>query len=90
MPSKVLIIGATGAIGKPITAQILAAKSKIERVAIITSNSTVTNKADEIKALKAKGVEVYVGDLGAEEDVKRAYKGESVMVVGVGMAAHRR
>ena len=75
MSAKILIIGATGVIGKPITGQILAAKSSFERIAILTSPNTVNNKADEINAMKGKGVDVFVGDLGSEDDVKRAYKG---------------
>jgi nucleoside-diphosphate-sugar epimerase len=77
MPPKVLIIGATGVIGKPITDQILAAKSSFERISILTSANTVNNKADEIKVLKEKGVDVFVGDLGVEEEVKAAYTGKS-------------
>jgi nucleoside-diphosphate-sugar epimerase len=75
MAPKILIIGATGVIGKPITEQILAAKSSFERIAILTSTSTINNKPDEIAALKEKGAEVFEGDLGVEADVKRAYEG---------------
>ena len=78
MAPKILIIGATGLIGKPITEQILAAKSSFERIAILTSTNTVSNKSDEIKALKEKGVNVFEGDLGVEADVKKAYDGMSV------------
>jgi nucleoside-diphosphate-sugar epimerase len=78
MLSNILIIGATGVIGKPITDQILSAKSTFGRIAILTSNNTANSKADEIKALKEQGVEVLVGDLGVEDDVKRAYDGESM------------
>jgi FlaA1/EpsC-like NDP-sugar epimerase len=75
MAPKVLIIGATGVIGKPITEQVIAAKSSFERIAILTSANTVETKVDEIKSLKDNGVEVFVGDLGVEADVKKAYEG---------------
>lgn len=75
MAPKVLIIGATGVIGKPITEQVIAAKSSFERIAILTSTNTVKAKVDEIKSLKDNGVEVFVGDLGVEADVKKAYEG---------------
>jgi saccharopine dehydrogenase-like NADP-dependent oxidoreductase len=78
MPSNILIIGATGVIGKPITHQIVSAKSTFGRIAILTSNNTANNKADEVRALKGQGVEVLVGDLQVEDDVKRAYEGESM------------
>ena len=73
---NILVIGVTGAIGKPIFNQILLARSSFERIALLTSQNTVDNKADEIKALKERGAEVLVGDLGNEGSVKKAYTGE--------------
>lgn len=75
MPENILIIGATGLIGTPITRAIVDAKSNFGRIAILTSNTTLTNKASEISSLKSSGVEVLTGDLTNEEDVKQAYKG---------------
>jgi len=72
---KVLIIGATGAIGTPITSQIVAAKSSFDKIAILTSRATVEGKKDVIQELEGEGVVVKVGDLGAEADVKTAYEG---------------
>lgn len=75
MAPMILIIGATGAIGKPITQEILAAKSHFERIAIVTSTNTLNNKKDEVKALTEQGVDVLVGDLTNEMEVKKAYEG---------------
>lgn len=75
MTPNILIIGATGVIGKPITTQIVAAKASLGRIAILTSQNTATTKADEIDALRKEGVEIFVGDLGVEGDVKKAYEG---------------
>jgi nucleoside-diphosphate-sugar epimerase len=75
MAPKILIIGATGTIGKPITHQIIAASSSFERIAILTSTNTLNNKKDELKALTAQGVDALVGDLGIEVEVKKAYEG---------------
>jgi FlaA1/EpsC-like NDP-sugar epimerase len=74
---NILVIGATGAIGKPIFNQILLAKSSFDRVALLTSQNTVSSKAAELEALKKRGAEVLVGDLSNEDDVKKAYKGTS-------------
>jgi len=74
MAPNILIIGATGAIGKPITAQIVATKSSFGRITILTSPKTVVAKAAEIEALKSQGVAVLVGDLTVEADVKNAYE----------------
>lgn len=75
MPSNILIVGATGAIGKYITQQIIAAKESFGRIAILTSQNTATQKASEIESLRSQGVEVFVGDVTKEEDVKKAYEG---------------
>jgi uncharacterized protein YbjT (DUF2867 family) len=67
--------GATGLIGKHITQQILVAKSSFDRIAILTSQNTANTKAAEIEQLKRNGVQVFIGDLGVEADVKKAYEG---------------
>jgi nucleoside-diphosphate-sugar epimerase len=76
MPLNILIIGATGVIGAPITKAIISAKSSLGRIAILTSSTTVINKASEIGSLKSHGVEILTGDLSNEQDVKKAYHGE--------------
>jgi hypothetical protein len=75
MTLNVLVIGATGVIGAPITQAIINAKSSFGRIAILTSSATVTNKASEIESLKSRGVEILTGDLSNEHDVKKAYNG---------------
>lgn len=75
MAPKILIIGATGVIGKPITDQILVVKANFDRIAILTSSNTVTTKTDQVQALTAQGVDVLVGDLSKEGEVKKAYEG---------------
>lgn len=72
-PRDILIFGATGVIGKYIIAEIINAKSSFGKIGIFTSQNTVESKADEIKALKAKGVEVIVGNVDSEDDVNKAY-----------------
>jgi hypothetical protein len=64
-------------IGKPITEEIIAAKSSFNRIAILTSTSTLNTKTSDVKRLREKGVDVLVGDLTIEADVKRAYEGQS-------------
>lgn len=75
MVQNLLIIGATGVIGKPITAEIINAKSSFGRIAVLTSEDTVHRKSVEITQLKQSGVEILIGDITKEEDVKRAYHG---------------
>ena len=75
MQQDILIVGATGVIGAPITKAIISAKTSFRRIAILTSSATVTNKASEIGSLKSQGVEILIGDLSREQDVKNAYDG---------------
>ncbi len=75
-PHNILIFGATGVIGKFITEQLIAAKSNFNRIAVFTSPGTVENKKDEIEKLKGQGLEVIVGDVTSESDVRGAYKGK--------------
>ncbi|CAK7226397.1 hypothetical protein SBRCBS47491_006218 [Sporothrix bragantina] len=77
-PARLLIFGATGAIGKYITEAILAAKPAFQQVTIFTSANTVSTKQDLLARWKAAGVplSVVVGDVTSEDDVKRAYETE--------------
>ncbi|OAA65836.1 NmrA-like protein [Niveomyces insectorum RCEF 264] len=77
VPTRLLIVGATGAIGRYITEAILAAKPPFTHVAIFTSPNTVTNKADLLQTWKARGLaSVVVGSVQNEDDVQRAYTTE--------------
>lgn len=75
MAPKILIIGATGAIGLPITEKIIAANSSFDRIAILTSLNTFNTKKDLIKSFTDRGVDVLVGDIESETEVKKAYEG---------------
>ena len=75
MPQNILIIGATGVIGAPITEAIVNAEPSFGRIAMLTSSATVANKTSIINHLRASGVEILTGDLSNEQDVKKAYNG---------------
>ena len=75
MPQNVLIVGATGVIGRYITAAIVNAKSSFGRISILTSPKTAVEKVEEVAALKSNGVQVKTGSLDEEADVKAAYSG---------------
>lgn len=63
-------------IGKFIANAVLSAQPPFEKVGIFTSQSTVENKASQIKSFKDQGAEVIVGDVTNEEQIKKAYQGE--------------
>jgi NAD(P)-dependent dehydrogenase (short-subunit alcohol dehydrogenase family) len=75
--SNVLVFGATGVIGRYIVHELVAAKSSFGRLAAFTSPESLEKKADAIAKLRSEGVEIITGDLTKEEDVLRAYEGES-------------
>jgi nucleoside-diphosphate-sugar epimerase len=77
-PSRLLIFGATGTIGKYITEAILAAKPAFSHVSIFTSANTVATKPELLARWKTSGVSlsVVVGDVTSTEDVANAYKVE--------------
>ncbi|EXJ81537.1 hypothetical protein A1O1_07601 [Capronia coronata CBS 617.96] len=81
---RVLVFGATGLIGRHIVRQILTRKDDFDRIAIFTSPDTVRSKAEEIKQLKNEGVEVLVGSLTDEADVRKAYQDIDTVVSAVG------
>lgn len=70
---SILLFGATGLIGTYILDAILAADPPFEKVGIFTSASTAQSKAQLIDQLKAKGVQVYIGDIKNADDVSKAY-----------------
>jgi len=84
---NILIVGATGLIGKHITKAIVNSKSSFNKVSVLTSPATLTNKAAEIGALKSAGVEILTGDLANEEDVRKAFEGINAVVSCVGRGA---
>lgn len=73
---KLLIFGATGLVGRHIVQQILTGKDAFDRIAIFTSPDTVNSKSEEIESLKNQGVEVIVGQITDENDVRKAFQGE--------------
>ncbi len=75
MPQNLLIIGATGVIGKHITRELISAKSSFGRIAVLTSENTIQKKAGDINNLTQSGIEVLMGDVTNEEEVKKAYHG---------------
>ena len=75
LPKKILVFGATGVIGVYIIQELYNARTSFEKIGLFTSKSTVEKKADEVDGWKEKGVEVIVGDVNSEDDVKRAYEG---------------
>ena len=86
MPQNILIIGSTGLIGRPITQAIIEVKNHFSRLAIFTSPSTVEDKSGQINWLRSKGVEILVGDIQNESDVKKAYTDIDAVISCVGRA----
>ncbi len=75
-PTNILVFGATGVIGEPIVDELARQKANsFGRVAIFTSPGTLERKADTIDKFRANGVEVLVGDIGDDDQVRQALSG---------------
>lgn len=76
---SILVFGATGAIGtfiiNELTRQLQAGKYK--RLAIFTSQATVENKSEVVNDLKARGVEIFVGDVADKGYVRQVLEGST-------------
>jgi hypothetical protein len=72
LPKSVLIFGATGTIGTHITNSLTSAleSGAITRLGIFTSPSTASTKTALIADLQSRGVEVFVGDVTSESDLR--------------------
>lgn len=72
---KILILGATGVVGKVLTDSLLNAKGTFERVGVFTSAESATAKKELLDGYKARGAEVLTGDIYDDDAVLEAYKG---------------
>lgn len=87
VPRKILVFGATGVIGKYIIEEIVNASSSFDKIGLFTSPFTAQNKADEINSWKEKGVDINIGDVNSEDDIKKAYEGYDTVVSALGRNA---
>lgn len=88
-PSRVLIFGATGNIGRHITEAILGRSGSRHQTRIFLSLSSAEDesKSDLLDAWKNKGADIQAGDLTKEEDVSKAYEGADTVVSCLGRLA---
>ncbi|KAL2869567.1 uncharacterized protein BJX67DRAFT_392093 [Aspergillus lucknowensis] len=82
--SNLLIFGATGAIGSYITAEIVHARASFNRIAVFTSPSTLSAKAEQLSALREEGVEIITGDVTKKDDVVKAFEGIDTIISALG------
>jgi len=83
-PKNIIVLGATGVIGRHIISELINARDSFGRLAIFTSEDTLQRKSSEIETLKAKDVDVVVGDITNTADIQRAYKDVDTVVSAVG------
>ena len=86
--SRILIFGASGLIGTPITTAILAAAPQHSwKVSVFTSPESAQKKSRLFSDLEARGAKIILGDLDSAEDVKAAYEGIDTVVSCLGRRA---
>ncbi|KAJ1326215.1 NmrA family NAD(P)-binding protein [Microdochium nivale] len=88
VPGNVLVIGATGVIGKYITDAIIASGAA-SQVTVFTSPATASAPAGSpkhalVSQWKAKGVQFVTGDVNDRVDIRRAYRGQNTVVSALG------
>ncbi|KAH9903916.1 isoflavone reductase family protein [Xylariomycetidae sp. FL2044] len=84
---RILIIGATGLIGKFITTALIKARSNFDRIGILTSETTLASKSELIGKFRRDGVEIFAGDIDDDDQVLKAYDGFDTVVSAVGRNA---
>ncbi|KAI1080824.1 isoflavone reductase family protein [Whalleya microplaca] len=84
---KILVLGATGVIGKVVTSALLNAKSHFERIGIFTSEETAAHKTQLLDSFRDRGADVIVGDINDHSLVLKAYEGFDTVVSAVGRNA---
>ncbi|CAK7244470.1 MAG: hypothetical protein STHCBS139747_006011 [Sporothrix thermara] len=85
--SKILVLGATGVIGKVLVDALLNAREQFEAIGIFTSPSTVESKKDLVDSFTSRGAVIHTGDLYKDEDVLNVYKDYDTVVSAVGRFA---
>ncbi|EFX02284.1 isoflavone reductase family protein [Grosmannia clavigera kw1407] len=87
-PSKrILVLGATGVIGKVLVDALVRAGDAFDTIGLFTSPDTVARKKELIDSFVSRGVVVRTGDIDADEDVLEAYKDFDTVVSAVGRNA---
>lgn len=73
--NRILVLGATGVLGKVIVEALLDTKDSWDRIGIFTSPATVESKPDLITSLQARGVNIITGDINNDVEVSKAFNG---------------
>ncbi|KAI0383388.1 NAD(P)-binding protein [Hypomontagnella monticulosa] len=89
LPSKVLVIGATGAIGKYITSAIVSAEPRVAQISIFTSPATASSQSKEplLSSWKSQGLSIITGDIDNADHVRNAYIGVDTVISCLGRNA---
>lgn len=90
LPSKLLIIGATGNIGKHIANAVIFAEPRIaSQILVLTSLATASSpeKQTLLSSWKSQGVSVITGDISSADDVRNAYSGVDTVISCLGRNA---
>lgn len=87
LPTHILVIGATGNIGKFITDGLIQTNPANAKISIFTSKETALSKAGLLDQWKAAGVDVLIGDIANSVDVTRCYHDVDTVVSCLGRNA---
>jgi hypothetical protein len=86
-PSHILVLGATGNVGKHIMNGLMSASTTFPNISIFTSKSTAASKSDLINGWTSAGISVIVGDIANPTDIETAYHGVDTVISCLGRTA---
>lgn len=72
---KILLLGATGVIGKVLLNSLLNAREHFDAIGIFTSPATAESKKELLDSFVERGAVIHTGDLYNDDDVLNIYKG---------------
>ncbi|CAK7207311.1 hypothetical protein SEUCBS139899_010121 [Sporothrix eucalyptigena] len=84
---KILLLGATGVIGKVLLNSLLNAREQFDAIGIFTSPATAESKKELLDSFVARGAVVHTGDLYNDDNVLSVYKDYDTVVSAVGRFA---
>ena len=84
IPSHILIVGATGTIGKYIANSVVQSRPPFPKITVLTSVATASAKHELLNGWKASGVSIIVGDVTNPADIANAFRNVDTVISCVG------
>jgi hypothetical protein len=80
MTQSILIIGATGNIGHPISQALANHRNSFSKIGALTSEKSLNEKKEKFDELRQQGFEIVLGDIEDKKSLVTAFQGWDVVV----------